>query len=66
MKKYLVKTIAFVTEYGDWGREHNIIIFNDDNLTEEQWDTLADLPDSMKLSYAKAVMDGDDLTEYEE
>lgn len=56
---------AYVTEYGNWGTE-NFIMFPADQLTDEQWQTLDDLPDTQKLRYVIAVLNGDDLTRYEE
>lgn len=62
MKKYKILTTAFVTQYGEWGQEQELIIFNPAQLTDEEWETLSDLPDNVKLSYAIACMDGDKET----
>jgi len=62
--KHYVGT-AWVGEYGDWARNAQLITFDHDDLTKEQWDTLETLSDYDRIEYAMAVLDGDDLSEWE-
>jgi hypothetical protein len=64
MKKHYVGT-AWVSEDGSFSYHNQLITFDSEQLTEEQWDTLAILPDYERIEYAMAVIDGDDLTEWE-
>jgi hypothetical protein len=57
---------AFVTDDGAWSQAAEVIIFDPNQLTEEQWITLDELPDSQKLSYVEAILNGaHDLTPWE-
>jgi hypothetical protein len=42
-----------------------LITFDSAQLTEKQWDTLAELSDYDRIEYAMAVIAGDSLTEWE-
>lgn len=56
--------MAYVSNYGNWGQEE-VIVFEDDDLTEEQWEMLDELPDYEKMLYVEAVLAGDDLSKWE-
>lgn len=56
--------MAYVSNYGNWGQEE-VIVFNDEDLTEEQWEMLDELPDYEKMLYVEAVLAGDDLSRWE-
>jgi hypothetical protein len=56
--------MAYVSNYGNWGQE-DVIVFEDDDLTEEQWEMLDELPDYEKMPYVEAVLAGDDLSKWE-
>jgi hypothetical protein len=62
MNKY---TSAFVSYDGDYSSDADILLFNQDDLTPEQWETVAELGDSSRYEYVRAVLAGDDLTEWE-
>lgn len=57
--------MAYVSEYGNWGQEQ-VLVFDENILTEEQWENLDILPDRDKMSYVKAIINGEDLSEWEE
>ena len=52
----MIRNIAYVTEYGNWGRGEGLLVFNPDDLTPEQWENLDELPDSQKMSYVAEVL----------
>jgi len=56
---------AYISEYGNWGADE-ILVIDQTDLTSEQWNNLDILPDYDKLPYAKAILAGEDLTEWEE
>lgn len=47
--------MAYVSEYGNWGREQ-VLMFSDEDLSQEQWETLDELPDYDKLAFVKSVL----------
>ena len=51
---------AFIADDGSFSACENVITFDTDALTNKQWDIVDNLPDSMKMEYAIAVLDGDD------
>jgi hypothetical protein len=53
-----MRNLAYVTEYGNWGNGEEIFIFNPEDLTEEQWQNVDELPDSQKLSYVQETLRG--------
>lgn len=57
--------MAYVSEYGNYGVE-DVFMFDYNRLTVEQWDTLAELPDSVKMNYVRAIVNGADLSEFED
>jgi hypothetical protein len=56
---------AWISEDGSWSSGNELLIFDGDLLTDKQWDTLSDLPDSERIIYAMAVINGEDLDEWE-
>lgn len=56
--------MAYISEYGNWGNEE-VLILDEGDLTSDQWQLVEELPDSEKLSYAKAVLAGDPLSDWE-
>jgi hypothetical protein len=57
--------MAYVSEYGNWGRE-DVLIFDDTLLTERQWEILDTQTDRDKMSYVKAIINGENLDYWEE
>jgi hypothetical protein len=62
---YVMEQTSYVSEDGNFGTGY-LLTFPYDALNEEQWDVLDTLPDSQKMEYAQAVLDGlPDLSEWE-
>jgi|TARA_B110000503_G_scaffold49712_1_gene80696 hypothetical protein len=57
--------MAYISEYGNWGNEE-VLVLDDNALTSDQWQRVEDLPDNDKLNYAKAILAGADLDEWED
>jgi hypothetical protein len=56
--------VAFVAHDGSYSQSEEIVIFPTEDLTEEQWDILSTLPDSEKIVFALACLNGEDIQEY--
>jgi len=56
--------VAFVAHDGSYSQSEEIVIFPTEDLTEEQWDILSTLPDSEKIIFALACLNGEDIQEY--
>jgi len=57
--------MAYVSEYGNWGNEE-VLVFSENDLTQSQWGLLIELPDNDKINYVKAIIAGEDTSEWEE
>lgn len=57
--------MAYVSEYGNWGQEQ-VLVFDQNLLTKEQWDILDEQVDYEKMSYVKAIINGENLSYWEE
>jgi hypothetical protein len=63
---YVLEQTSYVSEDGNYGTGL-LITFPYDALNEDQWGVLDILPDSQKLEYAQAILDGQaDLSEWED
>jgi hypothetical protein len=63
----LLGNVAFVDADGSYSGGTEILIFDGFALNDEQWDTLGTLPDYEKMSYARAILDGEsDLSKWED
>ena len=57
--------MAYVSEYGNYGAER-ALFFEITDLTVAQWDTLAELHDSSRLSYVNAILNKESTEKWEE
>lgn len=64
-KRYKLESTAWVGEYGEWARNSQLLTFDHNDLTKEQWDMVDVLSDYDRIEYVMAVLDGDDLSEWE-
>lgn len=56
--------VAFVAHDGSYSQSEEVVIFPTEDLTEEQWDILSTLPDSERIIFALACLNGEDIQEY--
>lgn len=56
--------MGYVSEYGNWGLEQ-VLFFDNNALTPEQVEKLDEQTDSQKMSYVKAILNGEDLSYWE-
>lgn len=56
--------VAYVSHDGSYSQSEEVITFPADDLTFEQWEILETLPDSEKIIFALACLNGEDIQEY--
>ena len=61
-----IGNVAFVDADGNYCSETDIVLFPIDTLNEEQWEVLSVLPDSDRLPYVEAILNGQDASEWEQ
>ena len=59
-------SIGWISEDGSYSQGNELITFDGDLLTDKQWEILSCLPDSERIIYAIAVIDGQDVSEWED
>lgn len=57
--------MSYVTEDGNYGSDE-LVAFPYDTLTDKQWDILSECSDYDRINYVKAIINGDDLSEWED
>ena len=57
---------AWISEDGSYSAGNELITFDGDELTDRQWEILSCLSDSERIIYAIAILDGQDVSEWEE
>jgi hypothetical protein len=50
---------------GNYGEQADLLIFDSNSLTPQQWETLGELDDNSKFEYVEAVLNNKSLTEWE-
>ena len=64
MAMKLYKNVSWVETDGSYGTS-TVILFDYNDLTEEQHETLSNLGDNSRLDYVQAIMSGEPLDEWE-
>lgn len=59
-------SIAWISEDGSYSAGNEIIFFKGNELALYQWDILSTLPDSERIIYAMAVINGEDVSDWED
>ncbi len=62
----LLNNVGYVSYDGNYGAEADLLIFDSEALTLQQWETLGEINDNSRYSYVEAIFAGNDLTEWEE
>jgi hypothetical protein len=60
-----ISNIGYVSYDGNYGAEADLLLFDTEALTLQQWETLGELNDNSRYDYVRAVLNKDDLTEWE-
>ena len=64
IQELVLPNIAYVDGDGSYG-VGAIALFDSSRLSDEQWETLANLPDGERIEYVVAILDGEDLKRWE-
>ena len=65
IRELVLPNMAYVDADGSYG-VGAIAVFQPDSLTDEQWETLANLTDGERLEYVVSILDGEDLSRWED
>jgi hypothetical protein len=60
-----IKNVGYVSYDGNYGAEADLLMFDSNALTLQQWETLGELDDNSRYEYAEAVLNNKSLTEWE-
>jgi hypothetical protein len=61
-----IRNIGYVSFDGNYGAEADLLVFDSDAITLQQWETLGELDDNSRYDYVQAIFAGKDLTEWEQ
>ena len=60
-----IKNVGYVSYDGNYGAEADLLVFDSNALTLQQWETLGELDDNSRYEYVEAILAGKDLSEWE-
>jgi hypothetical protein len=60
-----IKNIGYVSFDGNYGAEADLLVFDSDALTLQQWETLGEVNDNDRYEYVQAIFAGKDLFQWE-
>jgi hypothetical protein len=61
----LMNNIGYVSYDGNYGEQADVLVFDSNDLTPQQWETLGEISDNDRYEYVEAIFNGKDLTEWE-
>ena len=61
-----IKNVGYVSYDGNYGAESDLLMFDSNALTHQQWETLGEVNDNDRYEYVEAIFNGKDLTEWEQ
>jgi hypothetical protein len=61
----LLSNIGYVSYDGNYGEQADLLVFDTNSLTPQQWETLGELGDNSRYEYVEAIFAGKDLSEWE-
>jgi hypothetical protein len=56
---------GWIAEDGSYGM-CDILVFKESDLTSDQWEIFNELPESQTFNFVKAVINGEDLSQWKE
>ena len=60
-----IKNVGYVSYDGNYGAEADLLMFDSNALTLQQWETLGELDDNSRYEYVEAIFNNKDLAEWE-
>jgi hypothetical protein len=64
-KPQVIKNKCWIADDNSQG-SGDVVIFNEDDLNEDQWEIFNNLPESEMFNFVEAVITGKDLTQWKE
>ena len=61
----LLSNTGYVSFDGNYGASADVLVFDNDSLTLQQWETLGELYDNSRYEYVEAILAGKNLSEWE-
>jgi hypothetical protein len=62
----LMNNIGYVSYDGNYGEQADVLVFDSNDLTPQQWETLGEISDNDRYEYVEAIFNGKDLSEWEQ
>jgi hypothetical protein len=62
----LMNNIGYVSYDGNYGEQADVLVFDSNDLTPQQWETLGEISDNDRYEYVEAIFAGKDLSEWEQ
>jgi hypothetical protein len=60
-----IKNVGYVSYSGNYGEQSDLLMFDSNALTPQQWETLGEVNDNDRYEYVEAIFNGKDLSEWE-
>jgi hypothetical protein len=60
-----IKNVGYVSYDGNYGAEADLLMFDSNALTLQQWETLGEVNDNSRYEYVEAIFNNKDLSEWE-
>jgi hypothetical protein len=61
-----IKNVGYVSYSGNYGEQSDLLMFDSNALTPEQWETLGEVNDNSRYEYVEAIFNGKDLSDWEQ
>ena len=62
----LLNNVGYVSYDGNYGEQADLLVFDSNDLTTQQWETLGEINDNDRYEYVEAIFNGKDLSEWEQ
>ena len=60
-----IRNVGYVSYDGNYGAESDLLMFDTNALTLQQWETLGEIGDNDRYEYVEAIFNNKDLSEWE-
>jgi hypothetical protein len=60
-----IRNVGYVSYDGNYGAESDLLMFDSNALTPQQWETLGEINDNSRYEYVEAIFNNKSLTEWE-
>ena len=60
-----IQNVGYVSYDGNYGEQADLLMFDTNSLTPQQWETLGEIDDNSRYEYVQAIFNNQDLSEWE-